>query len=194
MGPIEGVLDEKFFLSASEKCLDALARLIDDAIASRFQAYINAPEADQQVVSIIKEHFEQVLKTATFHFTLLERGSPAIVAKIELEAVAEMRTDQQALIEELEFLEENYQYIRAYIKPREKRDYERFTASLPRGYISRVEANKVMFYQPRAKQRPTGVGIIIRKHDIWELALKGLKFRRYFLQAGYMEGYMMREF
>lgn len=52
-----------------------------------------------------------------------------------------------------------------------------------------------MFYQPHAKMRSTGVGIINRKRDVWTIALKGLKYREYIARSGYaMDSYMVKEF
>lgn len=195
MDPIKGVLDERFFEVASPECLTALSKLVDDAMALRFKSYMEATTVDNPVVSIINNYLGQAIKVATFHLLLLERGSVRTVEKIEIETIADMRFDQLAVIKELEFLEENIKYIRPYIEPRSKSDYENFLSLLPREYVPRVTANSTMFYQPRARARATGVGIIVRKRDIWTLALKGLKFRDHFARAGYMlDGYLLKEF
>lgn len=195
MDPIKGVLDEQFFQIASPECLDALSRLMDDALAQRFQAYLNSTTMDNPTAVIIRNSLGKAIKAATFHLLLLERGSVATVEKIELETIANMRFDQQATIKELTFLSENIQYIRAYIEPRKKGDYDAFVAALPHGYKSSVTNNRVMFYQPHARARATGVGIIIRKRDVWTIALKGLKFRDYCAHAGFaMSSYILKEF
>ena len=195
MDPIKGVLDEAFFKAASPECMEALSRLVDDALALRFINYLNSTTLDNPVAKIINNYLGPAIKSATFHLHLIERGSPKIVEKIELETISNMRFDQRAVIEELEFLEQNIQFVRSYIEPRKKSDYDAFLASLPPGYKTRVSANRVMFYQPHARARATGVGIIIRRRDAWSIALKGLKFREYFARAGYaMDGYMLKEF
>ena len=118
-----------------------------------------------------------------------------MVEKIELETIANMRFDQRAVIEELEFLEKNIKYVRSFLEPRRKADYDAFVALLPAGYKTKVANNRVMFYQPHAKMRSTGVGIINRKRDVWTIALKGLKYREYIARSGYaMDSYMVKEF
>lgn len=195
MEPVNGVLDEAFFKVASPECLNALARLVDDALAQRLINYLNSTTADNPVAITINTYLGQAIKAATFHLQLLERGSVKIVEKISLETISNMRFDQQAVIEELEFLEKNLQYIRPYLPPRKKSDYEEFCALLPNGYKTKVAANKVMFCQVRERTRATGVGIITRNRDTWTIALKGLKFRDYCAKAGFdMGGYMLKEF
>lgn len=195
MEPIQGVLDENFFKVASPECLNALSRLVDDALGQRLQAYLDSTTVDNPTAVTIRNYLGQAIKVATFHLQLLERGSVKVVEKIELETIAGMRFDQQGVIKELEFLLSNIQYIRAYIEPRKKSDYDAFVSLLPAGYKTKVAANRVMFYQPRAGTRATGVGIIIRKRDVWTIALKGLQFRDYFARAGYtLDGYMLKEF
>lgn len=195
MDPINGVLDEAFFKIASPECLAALSKLVDDALALRFVAYLNNPAADNQVVAIINSHLGQAIKVSTFHLKLLERGTAKVVEKIELETIADMRFDQRAVIEELEFLEQNIQYVRSYLEPRRKVDYDVFVSLLPAGYKTKVANNRVMFYQPHAKTRSTGVGIINKKRDVWTIALKGLKYREYIAKAGYaLDSYMVKEF
>lgn len=195
MDPINGVLDEAFFKVATSECLSALARLVDDALALRFLKYLENEDADPQVTAIINQYLGPAIKSSTFHLKLLERDSVKVVMKIELETISDIRFDQQKVISELEFLERNIQFVKPYIEPRKKADYDAFLSSLPRGYRERVTANRVMFYQPHARARATGVGIIIRKRDVWTIALKGLKFRTYFAKAGYaMDGYMLKEF
>ena len=195
MEPINGVLDEAFFKVASPECLNALSRLVDDALAQRFINYLNSTTVDNPVAVIINNYLGQAIKSATFHLQLLERGSVKIVEKISLETIANMRFDQQAVIKELEFLEQNLQYIRPYLAPRKKSDYDEFYSLLPGAYRVKVAANKIMFCQARERTRATGVGIITRNRDTWTIALKGLKFREYYAKAGYaMDGYMLKEF
>ena len=195
MDPIRGVLDENFFQVATPECLTALSRLVDDALAQRFINYLNSTTVDNPVAVIINNYLGPAIKSSTFHLHLLERGSVKVVEKIELETISNMRFDQQAVIRELEFLEQNIKHVRAYIEPRKKSDYDAFFSSLPAGYKTKVTANRVMFFQPHARPRATGVGIIIRKRDVWTIALKGLKFRDYYAKAGYaMDGYMLKEF
>lgn len=194
MDPLKGVLDEKFFLEASPNCLAALARLVDDALAKRFQSYLEQA-GDSEAAKVIQQHLGDAIKASTFHLQLIERGSVKVVDKIDLSTVGRMRFNQQEVIEELTFLRDNMKYIRSYIQPRKKSDYEAFVASLPAGYKSRVVANRVMFFQPHARARATGVGNIIRKREEWMVALKGLQFRDYFARAGFMlEGYQIKEF
>lgn len=195
MDPIKDVLDEHFFTVASPKCLEALSRLVDDALAQRFQAYLNSTTADNPVAVIIRDSLGKSIKAATFHLLLLERGSVGIVEKIELETISNMRFDHLSTIQELTFLSENIQYIRAYIEPRKKADYDTFVSLLPSGYKSRVVNNRVMFYQPHARARSTGVGSIIRKRDVWTIAMKGLRYRDYCARAGFvLDSYMLKEF
>ena len=85
--------------------------------------------------------------------------------------------------------------MRSFLEPRRKADYDAFVALLPAGYKTKVANNRVMFYQPHAKMRSTGVGIINRKRDVWTIALKGLKYREYIARSGYaMDSYMVKEF
>lgn len=195
MDPINGVLDETFFKVASPECLTALSKLIDDALAVRFTNYLNSTTVDNPIAAIINNYLGQAIKMATFHMQLLERGSAKVVEKIELETIANMRFDQRAVIEELEFLEKNIKYVRSFLEPRRKADYDAFVALLPAGYKTKVANNRVMFYQPHAKMRSTGVCIINRKRDVWTIALKGLKYREYIARSGYaMDSYMVKEF
>lgn len=195
MDPIKDVLDERFFTVASPECLSALSKLVDDALALRFQKYLESTTVDNPTAVTINKYLGAAIKAATFHLQLIERGSSTVVEKLELETIASMRFDQKSVIDELEFIQANIQYVRSYIEPRKKVDYEEFVSLLPTGYRAKVQANRVMFYQPRARARATGVGIIIRKKDIWTIALKGLKFRMMFARAGYaMDGYMLKEF
>ena len=180
MDPINGVLDETFFKVASPECLTALSKLIDDALAVRFTNYLNSTTVDNPIAAIINNYLGQAIK---------------VVEKIELETIANMRFDQRAVIEELEFLEKNIKYVRSFLEPRRKADYDAFVALLPAGYKTKVANNRVMFYQPHAKMRSTGVGIINRKRDVWTIALKGLKYREYIARSGYaMDSYMVKEF
>lgn len=195
MDPIRDVLDEQFFLEASPECLHALAKLVDDALALRFQTYLEAPEANGAVTKMIEEYLGPAIKAATYHLRFLERGSEKLVDKIELETIADTRIAVRPIIQELEFINENIQYARAYIEPRKKSDYDAFLSLIPRGYKTKISANSTMFYQPRARARITGVGQIIKKRDIWTIALKGLKFRDYFASAGYaLDSYQLKEF
>lgn len=120
MDPINGVLDETFFKVASPECLTALSKLIDDALAVRFTNYLNSTTVDNPIAAIINNYLGQAIKMATFHMQLLERGSAKVVEKIELETIANMRFDQRAVIEELEFLEKNIKYVRSFLEPRRK--------------------------------------------------------------------------
>lgn len=195
MDPIDGILDEAFFKVASPECLTALSKLIDDAMALRFIKYLNSTTVDNPVAATINNYLGQAIKVSTFHLKLIERGSAKVVEKIELDTVADMRFDQHAVIEELEFLEQNIKYVRSYLEPRRKVDYDAFVSLLPAGYKTKVVNNRVMFYQPHAKPRSTGVGIINKKRDVWTIALKGLKYREYIAKAGYaLDSYMVKEF
>ena len=118
MDPINGVLDETFFKVASPECLTALSKLIDDALAVRFTNYLNSTTVDNPIAAIINNYLGQAIKMATFHMQLLERGSAKVVEKIELETIANMRFDQRAVIEELEFLEKNIKYVRSFLAER----------------------------------------------------------------------------
>jgi hypothetical protein len=131
----------------------------------------------------------------TFHLLLLERKIPDLIRKIELETVAEMWPERTEIIADLEFVEKNLNSVRAYLEPRTKMVFEAFCAWLPEGYYKPVLDNQIMFYHPREHTRATGVGIIIKKKTIWLMALKGLKFREYFANAGFaLDSYKLKEF
>ena len=200
MDPIYGVLDENFFLTADDTCLKALSKLIDDALATHLQNYVESDDALAEVVAVIEKHLGDVIKSSTFHNVLIERGIPKLVEKLTLDTIAEMQSGQEEVIRELEFVENNFKYIRTCIEPRSKADYEDFVRLLPNGYGERVKANRIMFYSPREKARYTGVGILIRRKDTWTIALKGLRYRKYYAsetvqgRAGITGSYHIKEF
>ena len=184
MEPIKGILDENFFLVASDECLTAMSKLIDDMVAKHLQLYVADPSSDPAVVARIKNFLGEAMMQATFHNILKERGSCSIVRKIQLAALPTITGDVTEIINELEFLQANYHYVHPYIEPRRKEDYDAFLRHVPRAYKTKIEANKVFFYQAAAVRRSTGVKIIIDRHDEWVIALNGLKTIRYFLQQG----------
>jgi len=195
MDPIPSVLDEQFFSVASEECLISLAALVDDAMAIRLQTFLAAVPESNIAAQNIRKYLGDAIRSATFHLVLKERGTCQLIEKISLETLAGIRIDTTPIIEELEFVQENFQYVQAYLAPRKKTDYETFYALLPTQYKSKVAANKPVFFQPAARPRPTGASVIINRKETWTIALKGLKYRKYCAGAGlFMDGYALKEF
>lgn len=180
MDPVKGVLDEQFFLQASPECLTALAKLVDDVLARHLIEYLESTTTDNPVAVRIQQYLGDAITDATFHLVLEKRGSAAIVEKIDLYTLGTAPIDRRQLLSELQFLEDNFSHIRAYLEPRKSEDYTAFLSLCPYAYTTRVQTNRSIFYEPKAKRRYTGVGIIVRRHREWVIALKALQFLDYY--------------
>lgn len=180
LDPIKGVLPEQFFLDASPECLSALAKLMDDALARRLIQYLESTVSDNPVAVKINKYLGDAILDTTFHITLQERESVQLIEKIDLQSLSKAPIDRAQVVKELQFLEDNFSHIYAYLEPRKLEDFEAFINLCPLTYVRNINVNKSLFYQPRAKRRYTGVGAIIRKHREWSIALKGLKFLEYY--------------
>lgn len=194
MNPIDNVLDEKFFEDASDVCLGALAKLIDDAIAVRLKRYVEL-NPDSVVTKRIQEHLGEAIKLSTFHFELLEKDYVRDIKKLILPNVIEPDTDTDALLEELLFLQENMPYIVSYCKTRTEDDFMKFVESAPPEYQRTILSNRPMFYHNKEHERRTGVGAIRNKRDVIDIAVKGIQYRKYMSSIGIStRSYKIKEF
>lgn len=195
MDPIKDVLDEAFFLQASPECLLAFSKLIDDGVATLLQRYLETVDVDHPVAQVINNYLGEAMRTATFHLVIKERKLHDLVAKLNLESVADMQVGRAEMRKQLEYLQDNFPYIRARIEPPTKEDFVHFQKTAPNGYDRIIAANSLMFYQPRATARMTGVGNILRRWSECEIALKGLQYRDYCDTKGFVHGsFLVKEF
>lgn len=194
MEPVPGILDEAFFRVATNECLDALATLISPVLAGVLQEYRSSSLAQADVISIIDRHLGSALDAITFHETLYERKSSSKVRAIVLQSLA-IKPIDSSLLEELEFLQQNYQHIRTTMTPPTFEEFLDFLSTAPDAYSATIAANQDLFYTPRAKPRSTGGYTILQKANLWQIALKGLRFKGHIAQKGKAyDGYLIKEF
>lgn len=192
MDPLTGILDEKFFLHASDECLDALGDLIDDKLAHRFQKYLQQADEDSLAKRKIEVRLGEAIRRATFQDTLKERDFTNTLYDLNLHRVAYTPLDkQQKLLEDLQFLQENYKYITVNSNMRTKTVYDTFLRTLPYGsvvqpdgrsvtYAAAVSANKLAFFNPKEPYRRTkDASMILQTRTRWSIALKGLRYMQY---------------
>lgn len=194
MNIIGNVLDEQFFVEASDTCLKRLAPLIDDALAVRLKEYLKKVPAGV-ASDRIQEHLLEAIKLNTFHLELLEKNYVKDVKRLMLPTILDRKTDLDELLEELLFLQNNMPYIINYCKVRNEEDYEEFYESLPANYTTVVEQNKIMFYSRNERERRTGVGVIRDKRHMIDIAIKGIEYRKYMTSIGAdLNSYKVKEF
>lgn len=194
MNIIGNVLDEQFFVEASDTCLERLALLVDDALAKRLKDYLKKVPSGV-AADRIQEHLFEAIKLNTFHLELLEMNYVKNVKRLMLPTLLDRRTDLDEILEELLFLQHNMPYIVNYCKVRNEEDYDEFYESLPSDYKEVVEQNKIMFYSRNERERRTGVGIIRDKRHVIDIAIKGIEYRKYMTSIGVdLNSYKVKEF
>ncbi len=186
MDVLPNALPEQFFVDASDECLKALVPLVDLGIAKHFTAYCSSPVANPGVAGTIERYFTEAIRHATYHQELHDTGVVAILKELNLDAVCAMSSVQamQALVDTIEKVTNNFDFIHSRIKPRTKSDYENFLSTCPAGYLPAITANRDYFYYPRAQEINTGLGYLVSHRQDLEIALKGLKTRLLFAKSG----------
>lgn len=184
MDVLHKALPEQFFLEASDECLSNLSKLIDVGVALCIEEYVRAPGANPAVVARIHETLDEAVKIATFHQALHNDGTVATLRNLNLDAISAMTSIQQmeALVATLDKVRTNRRYMKDTIKPRSRDDYEDFLKSAPVAYQRGISVNRDYFYDPKAKDAPTGLSSIIRKQQEMDIAYNGLKYRLYIFQ------------
>lgn len=192
MDPLTGILDEKFFILASNECLEALSNLIDDKLAHRFQKYLEQADEESFTKRKIEMRLGEAIRRATFQDVLDARDFTKTLSDLNLHRVAYTPIERQKkLMEDLMFLQENYKYISVNSNVRTKATYEKFLRSLPYGnvtqasgktipYSSAVVANKLAFFDPKEPyRRSKAASMILQTRTRWSIALKGLQYMAY---------------
>lgn len=204
MDVLKNILSEADVMYMSDATLISLGKLVDDKLAKRLKKYLDDSEGYYGVKNRIKELIGATIETALFHEVALERGIVDLVSKINLETLAFASIDIDKYIEELIWLKEHKSFIKSYIEPRRKTDFDDFVRGLRelevpdevphyKDVVKRVTANSMVFYSRNERPRATRIGILITMSDTWEMALKGLQYLQFCNKKGII-GYLCKEF
>lgn len=187
------VLGEKEFSYFPSTTYYHLSNVLNDSLAKQLKAYMANPDANQAVVSHIKENLGDTIESLTMHFTLQEKGIPELIQKLTPDTLLTSGIDLDEVIEKLTFLEDNYSKVLTSIPSRTKDQWLNFRRDVNEalGHIygcgeqptypnimERLDANSFMFYTPNEKPHGTKVSIINLKKRQWMLALKGARYAK----------------
>lgn len=199
---IEGLIGEQEFLYMSKETMEALSHLIDDYLGEMILAYVNKPDANTEVVSRILEELGDALYTATFNVDI--DSDLATVCKTSTELMGDIDIDRTATIEKLRWLSGNKMFLRPFLPPRSKADFDTFMKGLsmieyPDGVspsprlLSTMKNNSMLFYKRNEKPRNTGLGYLSTRADDWEMKLEALMFSVYKSRHKGIE-YLLRDY
>lgn len=194
MDIIPNILGETEFREFTKSDYVILCGILDDQLAKYIKTYTENPEADQELVQVIKENLSETLDSLTLHFVLKEKGIIDLVDKLSPEALLLPSTDLNEIKESLTFLKENENKLRYSITPRTKAQFEEFsdmidtvlrrlqskgiTPSYP-NIPKKIQSNKFLFYIPNDKGHTTSCNVISSKSKQWNQCLKGIQFIDY---------------
>jgi hypothetical protein len=194
MDVLQDILSEQDILSLKDDSMEALVRLLDDMLAKRFMEYYNNPDANPEVKQRIQEKLMPTIERILFSQSVIERGLADFISKISLDSLYIEHINRDKMIEDLEWLQQHKDKLKATLEPRRLMDFKMFIDGLDGKAYLRVKANKDMFYTQRERVRGTGVRKIIEMTSVWEMALLGLKYRAYVESNGIHENYWGKEF
>lgn len=203
MDPIPEIIGEAEFRNFTKETYAALAKVMDDVIASYLLDYCNAPDADASIKSDIENYLGDLLKQFTFHLLLHEKGIIDMITTLSPETVLTLSKDEIAKIKSnLTYLNDNLDLLMSSIKGRTNAEWQEFKkayvnvlnhmrlSNLDTTYddmLNRIEANKFIFYVPNSKGHSTRTGAVYSKKRQWLVCLRGIEFDEYCKQHGITE-------
>jgi hypothetical protein len=194
MDILQGILKEEDLLGLEEAACVALSRLLDEKLAMRIFEYYNTEGVKPEAKEVIDKYLMPVMERLLFSQLAIDRGLVELVSKLNLDDLHIQRVDRKKIIEDLEWLLENKRKLKAFVEPRKKQDYAEFLSGLDGQSFMRVEQNREMFYDRYERSRGLGVGILVKRSQTWEMALKGLKYLEYIGAKGLQNSYLRKEF
>lgn len=196
---ISGILYEEDFKEASEEIMTtvftSLKPLITFSIAVELDEYMNNPNADKRIVSLLKGIVGGKVAMFKYSQTLRANGVNVAVAEFNLFAVPdEYRSNGRFCgypVEEglkvIEDLLKHKKDIAARDEPPTKEEYQSFLSSvelLGKACKLRLQKNKSRVYDFRSTGSSTYLGSIVRKLEILEMAYKGIFYMKHVDEQG----------
>lgn len=201
---ISGILYEEDFKEVDKQLkvdiFTALKPLVTFSIATELDTYINDPNADNELVSIIKETIGGKVAMFKYAQTLRATGVNTTVAEFNLFTVPSDYKDKGMLcgyrVEEglkvIKDLLEHKKDIVARDEPPTKDEYLIFADRvelLGKACKERLQKNKSRVYDFRSTGTSTYLGVIVRKLEMLEMAYKGVLYMKHLGAQGVsMEG------
>lgn len=194
MDVLPNLIEESIFANFTSKDFEAVAGVMNDAIAKDLDNYTKNPDADPMVVDKIKMFLGNIIENFTMHFILQEKGTIELVQGLMPTNLASSGVDLDKLIEQLKYLEDNAGRLMSKMPARSKEDFDRFRDALSKTIcrmnaagtpptrsdtLKRIDANRFVFFVPNAKPSYTGCGVIMSKRNNWMISLRGAEYLKY---------------
>lgn len=208
MDIISGLLSDEDVQYMSDSLILAYGDILDDVLASMFKSYLENQNAEPQVRERIKNLIGDHIRMRTFHEEVIKNGTRDIVSSLSLETLAYTQCDYDLIINTMNWINENRQYMRQTIDPRSRESFETLKSEASKydkavasnGYtvvypnmLGRIQANKNLFYSPNEKQKGTRIGNVIRKVQESKIALQGAQYLKYCAEHN-ITGWRVSEF
>ena len=187
MDIISGLLSDEDVQYMPDSLILAYGDILDDVLASMFKSYLenqNAkPQVRERIQSLIGDH-------------------------IRMRTLAYTPCDYDLIINTMNWINENRQYMRQTIDPRSRESFETLKSEASKydkaiaanGYTvvypnmsGRIQANKNLFYSPNEKQKGTRIGNVIRRVQESKIALQGAQYLKYCAEHN-ITGWRVSEF
>lgn len=201
---ISGILYEEDFKEADRQLkvdiFTALKPLVTFSIATEIDGYINNPNADGELVGIIKDTIGGKVAMFKYAQTLRATGINTTVAEFNLFTVPSEFKDKGLLcgypteegLKVIKDLLDHKKDIVARDEPPTKDEYLLFADRveiLGKAYKERLRKNKSRVYDFRSTGTSTYLGVIVRKLEMLEMAYKGVLYMKHLGSQGIsMEG------